>query len=500
MEKILTCAQMRAADKYTIEELGVPSAALMERAGKAIADAAEKALGVLGGRRVLAVCGGGNNGGDGYCAARLLSERGYDAEVFELCEKFSDDCAAQRAKFTGTKHTVFPKERYDVVIDAIFGTGFRSVPEGKFADAIASVNACGAYVIAADIPSGLNGDTGTAQLAVRADKTVTIGERKIGLYLNDGADLCGEIVRADIGIALPPAAYIGRFSARELSDAFPPKKKNSNKGSYGRAGILAGSRAYSGAALLSAGAALRAGAGYTRLFCPESVFPYYIGKYPELILTPMPDLEGHLRFDENAVRKMSENSDALAVGMGCGVTRDLYESLGLLLSEFKGTLVLDADALGALAKFGTDILREKACRVILTPHLKEFSRLTGSSVEEVKAGGAALAAAFAAEYGVTLLLKSNRSLVTNGKNTALVAEGGPSLARGGSGDVLAGIVCALAARGVTAFRSCVCGAHVLGTAGDLAEGESNEYSVLASDVIAKLPEAISQLIKAGRNE
>ena len=148
---------------------------------------------------------------------------------------------------TFAKHTVFPKERYDVVIDAIFGTGFRSVPEGKFADAIASVNACGAYVIAADIPSGLNGDTGTAQLAVRADKTVTIGERKIGLYLNDGADLCGEIVRADIGIALPPAAYIGRFSARELSDAFPPKKKNSNKGSYGRAGILAGSRAYSGA-------------------------------------------------------------------------------------------------------------------------------------------------------------------------------------------------------------------------------------------------------------
>lgn len=497
MEKILTCAQMRAADKYSIETLGVPSETLMERAGEAIADAAERVLKARGGR-ALAVCGGGNNGGDGYVAARLLCERGYVAEVYELCEKFSEDCAAQRDKFTGLTHTSFPKGEYTVVIDAIFGTGFRSVPEGKFAEVIAAINAGGAYVIAADIPSGLNGDTGTAQLCVHADETVTIGEKKFGLYLESGADVCGRVVRADIGISLPPAGYAARFSSADLADVFLPKKKNSNKGSYGRAGLFAGSVAYSGAALLSAGAALRAGAGYTRLFCPESVFPHYIGKFPEIILTAVPDEGGFARFDENAVRAVCENCDALAVGMGSGAGRGLYDCIAYMLSEFKGTLVLDADALNALAAYGADVLREKSCRVVLTPHLKEFSRLAGVSLEEVKAGGVALAEKFAAEYGVTLLLKSNACIATNGRNTALVAEGTPALARGGSGDVLSGIVCALAARGVTALRACICGAHLLGRAGALAEKESNEYSVTASDVMNKIPVAISELIEAGR--
>ena len=187
MEKILTCAQMRAADKFTIES-GVPSAELMERAGRAIADEAEKILSAAGGRRVLAVCGGGNNGGDGYCAARLLAERGYEAAVYALGEKCSEDCAAQRARFTGRLYAAFPEEKYDLVIDAVFGTGFKGVPDGKFAEAIARINGCGAPVLAADIPSGLNGDTGTAALAVHAQKTVTIGEKKFGLYLESGVE------------------------------------------------------------------------------------------------------------------------------------------------------------------------------------------------------------------------------------------------------------------------------------------------------------------------
>lgn len=500
MIKILTCAQMRAADKHTIEDMGVPSVQLMERAGAAIAGEAEKELRRTGGRKVLAVCGGGNNGGDGYCAARILRERGFDADVWELCGKFSEDCAAQRAAFGGPLYSAFPGERYDLIIDAIFGTGFRGVPEGRFADAISAINAGGAYVIAADIPSGLNGDTGTAVLAVKADKTVTVQERKFGLYLGDGADLCGEIVCADIGISLPEGNFAVRFEPHDLADAFPPKRKNSNKGSYGRAGILAGSREYSGAALLSAGAALRAGAGYTRLFCPESVFAHYIGRHPELILTPMPDEGGFFRFDEAAMRLVCSSSDAVAAGMGCGVSRGLYECICFLLSEFKGTLVLDADALNVLAEYGADVLREKTCRAVLTPHLKEFARLAGVSVDEVRAGGVRLAERFAAEYGVTLLLKSNASIATNGRNTALIAEGSPALARGGSGDVLAGIVCALAARGVTALRACICGAHLLGRAGVLAEKKRNEYSVIASDVIEELPEAISELIAAGREE
>lgn len=499
MQKVLTCAQMRAADKYTIETLGVPSEELMERAGRAIADEAEKVLSAAGKKRVLAVCGGGNNGGDGYVAARILGERGFSAEVMELAEKFSDDCAAVRARFTGKRHTVFPKEEYDLVIDAVFGTGLKSAPEGKFAAAIAKINASGAFVLSADIPSGLNGDTGIAgSAAVRADETVTIGEVKTGLYLNDGADFCGKIVRADIGISLPPANYAVRFAAADLADVFPPKRHNTNKGNYGRAGIIAGSLAYSGAALLSAGAALRAGAGYTRLYCPACLIPFYAGKFPELILTAMPEEGGALRFEEEAVRRAAEECDALAVGMGCGVSRGLYDSIAYLLSVFKGTLILDADALNSLAAYGADVLREKACRVILTPHPKEFSRLVGGTPESVCRGGVAAAAEFAAEYGVTLLLKGSRTIVTSGKNTAVVCEGGPALARGGSGDVLSGIIAAIAARGVPSVRAAVAGAHLLGRAGALAAKRYNEYSTLASDVIAMLPAAVGELLAAGK--
>ncbi len=249
MQNVLTCAQMRAADKYTIETLGVPSAELMERAGAAIAEEAEKLLREIGGRRVLAVCGGGNNGGDGWCAARFLAERGFETAVYTLTDKLSPDCAAQRAAYEDALSAegedpavfiVFPEEKFDVVLDAVFGTGFRGAPEGKFAEAIARMNESGAKIVSADIPSGLNGDTGAFVLCVKADVTVTIGELKGGLLLGDGADVCGKIVRKDIGISLPSPAQAGLCGAADFKNVFPPRRSNTHKGSFGRAVILAG--------------------------------------------------------------------------------------------------------------------------------------------------------------------------------------------------------------------------------------------------------------------
>ena len=504
MQNVLTCAQMRAADKYTIETLGVPSAELMERAGAAIAEEAEKLLREIGGRRVLAVCGGGNNGGDGWCAARFLAERGFETAVYTLTDKLSPDCAAQRAAYEDALSaagedpavfTVFPEEKFDVVLDAVFGTGFRGAPEGKFAEAIARMNESGAKIVSADIPSGLNGDTGAFVLCVKADVTVTIGELKGGLLLGDGADVCGKIVRKDIGISLPSPAQAGLCGAADFKNVFPPRRSNTHKGSFGRAVILAGSAAYSGAPFLSAGAALKCGCGYTRLAVPADIFPYCVGKLPEAILTCTPAEEGCLRYDEEFLRGLAAGANAVAVGMGCGVSKGLYDSLAFLLSEYRGTLVIDADALTALAEYGADILREKSCRVILTPHAKEFSRLCGKPLEEVLQNGGALARAFAAEYGVTVLLKGHTSLVTNGKFTIFCNEGTPALAKGGSGDVLSGVIVSLAARGVNAMDSAACGSWLMGRAGRLAAAEQgNEYSVCGTDVIAKLPAAISQLI------
>ena len=494
MQKVLTCAQMRAADKYTIQQLGVSSQELMERAGAAIAEETEKLLRKIGGSRVLAVCGGGNNGGDGWCAARLLLEKGFCAAVYTLTDILSPDCAAQREKFGGEVYSAFPAEKFDVVIDAVFGTGFHGVPEGRFADAIARINASGAKVVSADIPSGLNGDEGSYSQCVNASLTVTIGEYKVGLLYANGPDVCGKTVRKEIGIEVAAPPFAELCGAEDFSKIFPPRKKNTHKGTYGRAAIVAGSRAYSGAPLLSAAAALRCGCGYTQLCVPEKIFPAYIGRLPEAILTSAPSENGAFRADEEFLRSLCV-ANAIAVGMACGTSRALYDAVSFLLSEYRGTLILDADALNSLAEYGVDVLKEKSCRVVLTPHLKEFSRLCGASMEEVSRTGPALAKQFAAEYGAVVLLKSHVCFVTNGRSGRFVTEGTPALAKGGSGDVLSGIAVSLAARGVSAAESAACAAFLLGRAGRLAaEYPSNEYSVTASDVIENLPRAVASLV------
>ncbi len=496
MQKVLTCAQMRAADRYTIEELGVPSAVLMERAGAAIADEAEKRLRASGGRSVLAVCGGGNNGGDGWCAARLLSERGFATAVYSFAEKLSPDCAAQRKKYRGKVYPSFPEEKFDLILDAVFGTGFRGAPEGAAAEAIARINAAGAFVLSADIPSGLNGDSGAGDLCVRAGLTVAIGELKRGLLLGNGADVCGKIVRRDIGISLGQPADSVLWEGEDAASLFPPRKKNTHKGSYGKAVILAGSAAYSGAPLLACAAALRSGCGYTQLAVPAELFPLAAGKFPEAILTAAPSAKGAFAYDEAFLRTLLK-AESIAFGMGCGPSREVCRIARFLLSEYGGTLILDADALNSLAEYGADALRGHRCGVLLTPHPKEFSRLCGKSLSEVLENGADLAKAFAAEYGVAVLLKGHVSLVTDGSRTLYTASGTPALAKGGSGDVLSGIAAAIAARGFSPVPAGAGASYLLGRAGRIAAAaQGNEYSVVASDVIASIPAAIARLADA----
>lgn len=491
MQKVLTCAQMRAADEYTIRTLGVASQELMERAGAAIAEEAETLLSSCGGKKALAVCGGGNNGGDGWCAARLLLEKGYDVSVFSLSKEFSPDCAAQREKFTGEQVQTFLSDA-DVIIDAIFGTGFHGEPQGEFAEAIRKINQSGAKVVSADIPSGLNGDSGMCSLCVRADVTVAVGELKAGLLLANGADVCGKIVRKDIGIRTGEEA-MWRTQAQDFAPLFPPRRKNSNKGNFGKAVILAGSLRYSGAPLLSAAAALRTGCGYTCLALPEELFSACIGKFPEAILTRAPSEKGSLRCDEPFLRSLMAGADCIAVGMGCGVSDGVYDILCFLLREYRGVLLIDADGINALAAYGVQVLENAACKVILTPHPKEFSRLSDCDFSEVLENGVSLAQAFAKEYGCTVLLKGNTSVITDGKEVLLNTEGTPALAKGGSGDVLSGIIAAIAARGVSPLQAAACGAFLLGRAGEYAAREKGEYSVIGTDVTEKLPQAILSL-------
>lgn len=471
--------QMRRFDEAAIGA-GTPSAVLMERAGAALARAVSEAMARLGVGDALFVCGGGNNGGDGFVAARILHEAGEDVAVLCLAEKFSTDCAAVREKYRGEFFARIPRRRYAVVVDCLFGTGLARPIEGESAALVSFINGSGAYVIACDLPSGLTEGGIAGETCVRADETVTMGQMKSALLLSDGADLAGKITVADIGI---PAREEGAevWEDADVKTYFPARRSNSHKGSYGAACILAGG-AYSGAAFLAAGACLKSGAGYTKLCVTGELYPHAIGKLPAAILREYKALDGDIFA-----------SDAIAVGMGSGVSEQLYVYIAELLANYTGTLILDADALNTLSAYGTELLSKHACRVVLTPHPKEFSRMVERPVKEVLADPVGMAKEFAARYRVTVLLKNNRSVITDGARVAINPTGSPSLAKGGSGDVLSGILVGTCARGVAPFEAACVASYLLGRAGEIAAREMGEYAPDPTDIIACIAKAQQSL-------
>lgn len=492
---VLTNAQMREADKFTIESKGVPALTLMEKAGLALAQAGEK-LAPSG--KILCVCGGGNNGGDGFVCARLLKEKGRDVSVVSFAEKYSEQCAVNLQKWKdigGTIEKSIPETSYSLVVDCLFGTGFHGVLEEENAKTVDGINVLkqqGAKVLSADIPSGVNGKNGKVNgVAVRADETLCIGEIKTGVLLNDGMDYAGRLTRVDIGIQLPDDHYAILTDKDQVRGLLPVRKRNSHKGTYGRAAIVAGSEEYTGAAYLSAVACLRAGAGYTTLFIPKDLLPLYALKSPEILLK-WTNEGGRYAFNEDIMRGLLDYN-SIAYGMGMGVTKEVFLGAQYLLTHYEGRLVLDADGLNSLALYGGDKLDElfakKKCDVMLTPHIREFSRLSGLSVDEVAEDSLSLAQAFARKHSLTLLLKNALSILTDGERTALNATGNSGQAKGGSGDVLAGVLAGLCAMGLSTYESGVVGAYLVGKSAELASLDFGEYCLTASDLIAYLPKA-----------
>ena len=471
--------QMRRADAATIAA-GTPSLELMERAGQALARAVAEAMSRKGASDALFVCGGGNNGGDGFAAARILADAGEDVSVLCLAEKFSPDCAAMRERYKGETLGRIPRRRYGVIVDCLFGTGLARPIEGINKMLVDFINGSGAYVIACDLPSGL-GECGIApEVCVRADETVAMGQMKQALLMADGADFAGTVTVAQIGIhAEERGAEV--WEASDVKQLFPPRRSNTHKGSYGAACILAGG-AYSGAAFLAAGACLKSGAGYTKLCVTERLFSSAVGKLPAVVLREFKAIDGDILA-----------ADCIAAGMGTGVSERLYVHIAELLSAYTGTLVLDADALNTIAAYGTEVLNKKSCKVILTPHPKEFARLAGKSVGEVLSNAAEEAKAFAARCGAVVVLKNNRSLITDGERVAINPTGSPALAKGGSGDVLSGFLAGTCARGVPPFEAACAASWLLGKAGEIAAEKMGEYAPDPTDVIGFLSEAICSL-------
>ncbi len=472
MKFAYTYSEVRALDK----RVAFGTLEYMERAGGALAQSVKKTMSERGVGDVLFVCGGGNNGGDGFVAARILLSEGIDATVLCIAEHFSEACEAEKKTFGGDVLGRIPRRRYALIVDCLFGTGISREPSGENAALIDFINSAD-YVIACDVPSGL-GEGGVAlDKAVRADKTVTMGALKAELMLSDGVDFSGQIEVVEIGLC--PACGGARILDREdVSEFFPKRKSHSNKGDYGRAAIVAGER-LSGASVLSVLSALKSGAGYVEFYVPqEAVLPTVL-RLPAAIVKEHDGVMLH--------------ANSIAIGMGAGVGKPLYEKLKFLLANFEGTLVVDADALTSISLFGTDILKKKKCDVIVTPHLKEFSRLTGISTGEILRDPIRYAKEFSGEYGVVTALKNNRSVITDGKEVYINPTGCAALAKGGSGDILCGLITGIAARKIAPLESAALGCYLLGRAGEIVARERGEYGSTATDIIEAIAAAINEI-------
>jgi NAD(P)H-hydrate epimerase len=498
--RLVTAGEMRAIDRAAIEGHGVPGLTLMERAGGAVARTARALLGPGG--RVVVVCGAGNNGGDGYVAARLLLAEGVPVEVTALVpgQRLQGDARearrmAEQAGVPVTEPTGAARleaARGDVVVDALLGTGLARAPDAAFSAAIeriAELRADGALVLAVDLPSGLSADTGRPLGAcVRADRTVTFAFAKRGLVIPPGPEYAGEVEVVDIGI--PAAASSSVAVGCELleEDAaralVPPRPADAHKGDAGRVLVLAGSPGKTGAAQLALTGALRGGAGLVTLAARPPVLPLALSGRPEAMSVPL-DGEGPLALgDLAALRAAVEAVAADAVVVGPGIPRG-DETAPLLrgwLEAIAVPAVLDADALNAFAGH-PELLQGMPAPVVLTPHPGEMARLASSTIAAVQADRVGFAVERARAWGVVIVLKGARTVVAApGAPPCLIPTGNAGMATGGTGDVLAGLVGALLAARLPAFDAARVAAFVHGLAGDIVAARTGQRGLLASDL------------------
>lgn len=473
MQYCLKNETMRRADRATIEG-GVSGEELMHRAGKAVADEVICTVKKLSAKSVLIVCGTGNNGGDGYVCARLLKEQGIPVKVYAMGGTLSPDCQREKEAYSGEYALSIEG---DIIVDCLFGTGLNRTVGGEYINVINAINHTSSYVISVDIPSGINGDNGMVSgCAIRADKTVAIAYPKVGLYLNDGIDFSGEIVVKDIGINCntPDAMLIQEGDIKQF---FPNRKRNTHKGSYGTACIIAGSSEYLGASALAISTALKTGCGYVYAVVPEELKYNLAVSYPQCIYADAPNL----------------NAQAIAIGMGLGCSENTYNLVCNLLKNYKGKLIIDADGLNSLAKYGLQPLKETGAQVLITPHVGEMARISGITNQEVIADPVGVSKRFALKYGLTVHLKSATCVTSGSQKSVITHRGSTALAKAGSGDMLSGLICGNSARGLSLFEAAVCSQYVLGGAAEICSEKYSDYATTAKELAEEISFSIKRL-------
>ena len=498
MIRILSVDNMRRSDARTIAN-GTPGRELMFRAGKGIFDRVDWKP------PVAIVCGSGNNAGDGFVIAKLLHDAGIACEIILLSEKTSEDGAyyLSLCRAAGIPvlswDSALSLQKYNTIADCIFGTGFKGTVQGTARQAVEAINASGAFVVSADINSGLNGDSGMAECCVRSGMTVAIGGWKPGHFLNMAKDVMKEKVNLDIGIE-PVGRTYALLEESDFAELFRPRPNFSHKGTYGYTALIGGSRKYSGAIRLAhmANAAMRSGAGVVKLAVPDILYPVIAPAVLESTLFPLSDDGEQIVFSAQQINDLVSNVRTAAFGMGIGTGEGPFRTLEYLLDHYAGTLIVDADGLTLLSRMNRERIRGASCTLILTPHLKEFSRLSGMEIQEILSDPVTAAETFARENGIILLLKGPSTIITDGEKTWITDAGCPGMATAGSGDVLSGILAAVAAFAPDPLLGTAAAAYINGRAGELAQSRMGTISMTAGDTAACIPEIVRELESSAR--
>ncbi len=509
--KLLTALQMQELEQLAIGQCGISGLVLMENAARSFCDALEAERGFLCGKKIAIYCGSGNNGGDGFAVARHLYNRGAHVTIIAGFEpaKLKQDAKTNFDIITRMGISVLSFEestalQFDVIIDALFGTGFRGEAEEIYSEMIQAMNHSGAYIAAVDMPSGANSSDGSVLgCCVRADLTVTFGMAKLGQFLYPAKEFVGKLSIVDISIpshllSAFPTPYYALDSS--LAVSLPLRAENSHKGSFGKVLVFAGSPGMCGAGSLAAKAVLKAGAGMVTVAMPRSIIAGLSSSCIEAMTLSLP-VEGEQLSKTAAtmIREKLKTQDVLLAGCGLGGGESTKKALLDVVSACDKPLVLDADGINLL-KGNINILQNKSTPVILTPHPLEFSRISGHSMEYIKENRITAACEFARQYKVVMVLKGADTVVAHPDGRAYVCQTSNSgMATAGSGDVLSGIIAALLAQGATAHDAANLGVYIHSKAGTLAREELGAYSMMAGDILSFLPEAMKSLEKTCEN-
>ncbi len=511
--KVLTAEQMAYIDRTTIEG-GIPGIELMRNAGSEVFNFIEKTLDIHSG--IVVITGKGNNGGDGFRIAELFSRSGYELVVYLIGNKkdVHGDASICMNELEKTGQEIIEIASIDdldeqleviksanLIIDAISGTGLKGEITGLPLSVIDRINCSNSTIVAVDIPSGVNSTTGDVSAStVQADYTVTFGCVKAGHILMPGRGKCGEVHVVDIGFpndvinSVEPFGNTLTFS--EASSFIPKRPYNAHKGSTGRVFIIAGSVGMTGAATLSATAAMRAGAGVVTVGCPSSLNDILEIKLTEVMTMPLPEVRKKRCLSLRAlglIRKASSSADVIAIGPGVGTYFEIIELLRRFLSQYNGRVVLDADGIKVFDG-DTESLRNTPCDIVLTPHYGELSKLMGITINEVVNDPIKTAKEASKITGKIILLKGASTIITNPEGVLWInSSGNEGMATAGMGDILTGIISGLAAQGLELFNAAILGAYVHGLAGDYAAEEKGILGMMSGDVLELLPQALYNL-------